>query len=635
MLPILALAALAAVASAAPAPAAAPAGLPSIHVPEAVFSEIAESNFAATDKVSFAKSIVASRVGADAANFEVTSNAFLDHNGVTSIHLVETFNGVPIVNSVANVNLDAAGSAFSVGHPTSSSSQLVAPASFRSLTAADAVVAFAKAFGYSTAGLKNRLSFKNNKVVGAPFALQDINASMKFYRAADGTLRSVWDLEIRHSEAFWHNVFVDASSAEILGANNWVHDGGNPPPTTTAVPPTSTVAPPTTTVAPPTTTSVPPSTPSLTFKVVPFNKNSILDGQVNVGNPVDTSASPNGWTGAAVNGEFTTTGNNVKAAKSGRLATSRNGGVFDYVYDTTADPATAGNVLAATQQVFYITNKYHDILYKYGFDEASGNFQSNNFGKGGSGNDAVTANIQAPGSNNANFATPPDGQAGTMNMFIFDLTTPKRDGDMENAVVQHELTHGLSNRLTGGRTNANCLSGAESGGMGEGWSDVLAWWASMDATMTRNTDRATGVYVVNKPIGIRRYPYSTSLTTNPLKYSSYSGNTEVHAVGEIWSNFLYETYWNYVDLAGFEPNLDNVSSQAGNIRFLQDVVDGMKLQPCNPTMLAARDAILQATARNTNGKFTCAIWKAFAKRGLGSGATTQKRDVFAVPAECQ
>ena len=76
-------------------------------------------------------------------------------------------------------------------------------------------------------------------------------------------------------------------------------------------------------------------------------------------------------------------------------------------------------------------------------DEASGNFQNDNFGKGGNGGDAIQANVQnSAGTNNANFATPPDGQAPTMNMYIFTMTKPKRDGDMENAVVVHEMTHG-------------------------------------------------------------------------------------------------------------------------------------------------------------------------------------------------
>ena len=39
----------------------------------------------------------------------------------------------------------------------------------------------------------------------------------------------------------------------------------------------------------------------------------------------------------------------------------------------------------------------------------------------------------------------------------------------------HEYTHGISNRLTGGGT-ATCLQTTEAGGMGEGWSDVMADW---------------------------------------------------------------------------------------------------------------------------------------------------------------
>ena len=50
------------------------------------------------------------------------------------------------------------------------------------------------------------------------------------------------------------------------------------------------------------------------------------------------------------------------------------------------------------------------MFYLYGFTEAAGNFQENNFGKGGVGNDAVQANAQdGAGYNGANFATPPDG----------------------------------------------------------------------------------------------------------------------------------------------------------------------------------------------------------------------------------
>ena len=50
-------------------------------------------------------------------------------------------------------------------------------------------------------------------------------------------------------------------------------------------------------------------------------------------------------------------------------------------------------------------NIVHDVFYLYGFNEPAGNFQKDNFGKGGRGNDAVIANAQdGSGFNNANFA---------------------------------------------------------------------------------------------------------------------------------------------------------------------------------------------------------------------------------------
>ncbi len=37
-------------------------------------------------------------------------------------------------------------------------------------------------------------------------------------------------------------------------------------------------------------------------------------------------------------------------------------------------------------------------------------------------------------------------------MFLWDHTNPMRDGALENDIVSHENTHGISNRMTGGGT---------------------------------------------------------------------------------------------------------------------------------------------------------------------------------------
>ncbi len=65
--------------------------------------------------------------------------------------------------------------------------------------------------------------------------------------------------------------------------------------------------------------------------------------------------------------------------------------------------------------------------------------------------------------------SPPDGQNGRCRMFLWNTANPYRDGDFEAGIVIHELSHGLSSRLTGGPANSGCLGWGESGGMGEGW----------------------------------------------------------------------------------------------------------------------------------------------------------------------
>ena len=64
--------------------------------------------------------------------------------------------------------------------------------------------------------------------------------------------------------------------------------------------------------------------------------------------------------------------------------------------------------------------------------------------------------------------------SGRMQMYLWTITTPNRDGDFDNGIIIHEYGHGVSTRLTGGPSNSSCLGGTQSGGMGEGWSD---WWS--------------------------------------------------------------------------------------------------------------------------------------------------------------
>ena len=150
-----------------------------------------------------------------------------------------------------------------------------------------------------------------------------------------------------------------------------------------------------------------------------------------VTNPADTQASPFGWldTNGAAGQDFTyTRGNNVWAFDDSASddqpnpVESAEGGVtlnFDFPFDPNAEPGP--NTQAAITNLFYMNNMVHDVFYRYGFDEEAGNFQANNYGHGGAGNDEVYAQaVDGSGLNNANFSTPQDGGNGRMQMFVWD-----------------------------------------------------------------------------------------------------------------------------------------------------------------------------------------------------------------------
>jgi extracellular elastinolytic metalloproteinase len=90
-------------------------------------------------------------------------------------------------------------------------------------------------------------------------------------------------------------------------------------------------------------------------------------------------------------------------------------------------------------------------------------------------------------------------------MYLWDTATPLRDAAMDSDILIHELTHGLSNRLTGGPANSDCLGSGEAGGMGEGWSDTLAWAFTMKSSDNRHLVRPAAVYAMNDKRGIRKY----------------------------------------------------------------------------------------------------------------------------------
>ncbi|KAH9263165.1 hypothetical protein BASA83_013489 [Batrachochytrium salamandrivorans] len=314
------------------------------------------------------------------------------------------------------------------------------------------------------------------------------------------------------------------------------------------------------------------------------------------------------------------TGNNVWAStEGGKIFKTTTRGIFNMEFDPTSPPQTPKNLGAGGVNAFYVTNTFHDVFYAYGFNEPAGNFQQNNFDKGGRDGDPVIINVQISGeTNNAYFHTPPDGYPGVLTLHIFTNTEPNRDPALDNTMLIHELTHGLNDRLTGGAHEDLCMTETESLGLGEGYSDMVALIFMAKPEDTRDTKKVIGEYVKGDPKGIRKYPYTTNMRFNPLTYKDAVGEKQRHALGEIWATMLLEVYWSLVDAYGFSANLHDATQKQGNIIFLQLLVGTMMIQPCNPTFESAYDAMLAADYAYYGGIHKHLIRKGFSKRGLGS-----------------
>ncbi len=207
----------------------------------------------------------------------------------------------------------------------------------------------------------------------------------------------------------------------------------------------------------------------------------------------------------------------------------------------------------------------------------------------------------------------------------------KIDACFDNGVIVHEYAHGISNRLTGGPAQETCLFNDEQ--MGEGWSDFFALVATVKPGDVGVTPRGVGNYINKSGIngsGLRRLPYSTDMNINDQTYDDIIGTEIPHSVGEVWTDILWDLYWAMVDIYGFDE--DQITGNGGNNLAIQLVMDGMKLQACNPGFTDGRDAILAADSILNGGANGCLIWELFARRGIGydadQGSVYDRNDGF-------
>jgi extracellular elastinolytic metalloproteinase len=751
----------------------------------------------------------------DVADLGITSSFVSAHSGVTHVNVQQRYRDLEVFGSNATVNIAKDGSVIHVGDSlVANLREAVGTSSTGEVDAIEAVEVAADALDLDEpANLEvlERSDEPSQETLLSDGGISDDPIPARLgWQPTDAGLRLAWQLVIDDaSDAHLWNATVDARTGKILAVEDWnishtEEDLAHLDRSGTQVALAGTGMTAQAQASPNTHRSRNPVDDGSSYRVYELPKESPNDGpRTLVTNPADGSASPWGWhdTNGAPGAEFTTArGNNVHAYTDRNNSNSPDPGGqpdggpgldFDFPVDLTQSPLTYG--AAAVTNLFYMNNIIHDVLYGYGFTEPAGNFQTNNYGRGGVGGDAVRAEAQDGGGvNNANFSTPAqDGGAPRMQMYLWNpsggvlpnqvtvdapspaagtygatgaafgpplgstaipgslevandgsavpaegcapfigftpgavaivdrgtcpfadkvlnaqnagavavivannapgapitlggagplITIPavmvtqadgttikaglpasgsmranpaavQRDGDFENGIIIHEYGHGVSFRLTGG-PNVNCLAGQEQ--MGEGWSDYLAIAMLLDPALDNPEGaRGMGPYAVfqdsREGAGIRPRPYSRDMEIQPFTYDriktgGWLNNSSLaapHGIGHGWSAILWDLTWDLIDRHGFHDNIYDAWNSGGNTRAIQYVMDGMKMQGCNPGFVNGRDGII-AAANAVGGADTCMIWGAFARRGLGfsaeQGTAANRNDnteAFDMPSGCR
>jgi extracellular elastinolytic metalloproteinase len=381
------------------------------------------------DYVGAATDLVKSITG---ASYRVVEDHYVGSNGVAHVNFKQTANGIDIDNADINVNVGvldiksptladniqvaADGSIFSYGSSFFTGSIPSNPLTKRDFSdPVDALktatnmlslpIQAEKAKAESAEG-KETFTFK-----GTSGAVKDPKAKLVYLVKEDQTLALTWRVET-DIMSNWLLTYVDAAT------NSEVH-------------------------------AVVDYSADAVYQVYPWGLNDPTEGsRVSITNPWDTKASEFGYQSIGTTSYNTPRGNNgiAQSNPSGGSTYLNNyrptssSQSFVYPYTTSLTPPSS-YVDASITQLFYTANMYHDLLYLLGFTEKAGNFEINNNGQGGLGNDQVILNTQdGSGTNNANFATPPDGQLPRMRMYVWDKSTPNRDCSFEAGVVIHEYT---------------------------------------------------------------------------------------------------------------------------------------------------------------------------------------------------
>lgn len=359
----------------------------------------------------------------DLDNILVLNETTSKSGGLDNFYLVQTFNGIKINKAISSLAVQN-GKVFYFANRFLADIASKINSTSPGVNAHNSLSTALSDLGITMTGGANLLTVNGHKYTFELDHLSDLPVEVElYYVEVDGQLKLAWETTIylRYNTHWW-KVLVDANTNEIIQRNDLIlscNFGDVPHTHAKAEPLDSEFL---------FSKSVAINSPSQ-YNVFPVPVESPNHGvrQI-VANPDDPTASPFGWHDTnGINGaDFTITrGNNVWAQEDtdgengvGNAPDGDSQLIFDFNLDLDRPPNEYQD--ASITNLFYHNNINHDIWYQYGFDEASGNFQQNNYGRGGTGNDFVFADAQdGSGLNNATFGTPPEGFNPVMSMFLW------------------------------------------------------------------------------------------------------------------------------------------------------------------------------------------------------------------------
>ncbi|WP_299681127.1 T9SS-dependent M36 family metallopeptidase [uncultured Dokdonia sp.] len=370
----------------------------------------------------------------DISGLTVQNEVFSKKSNTTHVYAIQKINNIEIFNSVVNVafrNGTIIHVANNLQSDISSRVNVVSPVLLPIQAASNAATSLG--LGNANFSVDQTISSQEFILTQGGVSLEKVPVKLVYQPTESNEIKLAWDISIHTTDArHWYSVRIDALNGELLQQHDWVanctfeahgHEVSSFP------------------------NKIEVSNVSFQeeitsrellageqYNVFPFPLESPNHGgEVLVTDPQNLTASPFGWhdTNGAEGAEFTITrGNNVYAYDdindSNSPGSSPDGGSelsFNFEYNFNTSPIN--NLDAVTTNLFYWNNVLHDVLYQYGFDEESGNFQENNYGNGGGQSDSVNAESQDGGGlNNAFFGTPPDGVNPRMQMFLWNASGP-------------------------------------------------------------------------------------------------------------------------------------------------------------------------------------------------------------------